>query len=395
MVDSQSPRENESAPVDLPGTLLALGIEPRLIRACLLEPVAGVVRLAGWINVQRDPTSDLTRQIRIVCQRMGRRLGRRLWDEEADAPFLFSEDPVAWPPIHQVLAASGPRALLRVWLAGLSHSGGMRTAAEAVTAAPALVVGHHVLTAASSGAALASSLSAARPDAVVITGGYDNPAVASQRPVTQLAKVVADALRRLPPGQHPLVIYAGDRWQATPVVETVRAVGDALSVEVVSNVRPTPTAIDQTPLAAALTQRHWQLSQRLPGFTRLGDWVTKPAQIVSMESAFAQCARVWMDVHGLPELHALYFASGWRLHVWVTQDEAILLMRYAEPDAQPLAPEGWPRIELVSGLPRENQDALAPRWWDHSGMLPTVATVGQVAPAAMIQVLRQDLLETA
>lgn len=395
MAENESPPTNQTHDPDLPGTLLALGIEPRVMRACLLEPVAGECRLAGWINVQRDPTSELTQQIKIVCQRMGGRLDRKLWDDEADTPFLHSEEPVALPPIHQVLAASGPRALLRVWLAGLSHAGSIAAAADAVMAAPARTVGQTALTATTDSTELTSALAAANPDVLVITGGYDNPTPAADRPVYQLGKLIADALRRLPPSQYPLVIYAGDRWQASTVVDTLAAVGDALTVDVISNVRPTPTSIDQTPLANALTQRHWQLSQRMPGFIRLSQWVTSPSRIVSMETAFTQSVRVWIDVQGLAELHALYFASGWRLHIWAQQGVTTVRMRYAESNAQPFVPDGWPPVDLISGLPTQNQDELTPRWWDRSGMMPTIATIGQVAPAAMIQVLRQDLLETA
>jgi len=395
----------QSDSIKPPGSLLALGIEQRVMRACLLEPVSGEVRLAGWINVQRDPTSELTQQIKIVCQRMGGRLGRVLWDDVTDAPLLQSEDPVAFPPIHQVLAASTPRPLLRVWLAGVSVTGSMATAAEAVVAAPARVVGQCALTASTDSSELAAALSAARPDVLVITGGYDNPTPSTHRPVYQLSKVIADALRRLPPGQYPLIIYAGDRWLAAPVAGLLATVGDALPIDIINNVRPTPTTIDPTPLSIALTRHHRQLSERMPGFTRLGKWVTSPSRIVSMEAAFTQCTRVWMEYQGLDELHALYFAQGWRLHVWARQDDeretagqqsvGAVRMRYVGSSVQSFILDGWPSVELVSGLPLQNQNGLSPRWWDRSGMLPIVATVGQIAPHAMIEVLQQDLLESA
>lgn len=378
---------------EAPGSLLALGVEQRVIRACLLEPVAGEHRLAGWINVQRDPTSELTQQIRVACQRLGRRLGRKLWDDGLDAPFLQSEDPVAYPPLDQVLAASSPRALLRVWVAGLSRAGGMAVAEAAVTAAPARVVGATMLTATVNGKRLADQLSGARPDVLIITGGYDDPDPATHKPVYQLSKMVASALERLPPSQYPLVIYAGDRWLAAPTADLLAAVDEILPVEVIGNVRPGPGTAVQTPLAVALTRQHRKLCQRMPGFTRLGRWITRPARIVSMETAFTQGVRAWMEVEKLPELHGVYFTSAWRLHVWAQQGAEYVRMHYAPAQVQIRALDGWPPVDLISGSPPAHFPALAPRWRDRSGMMPVIATVGQVAPNAMVQVLRQDLLE--
>ncbi|MCB0147412.1 MAG: hypothetical protein KDE01_07130, partial [Caldilineaceae bacterium] len=55
--------------------------------------------------------------------------------------------------------------------------------------------------------------------------------------------------------------------------------------------------------------------------------------------------------------------------------------------------EGWPALQLVSG---EWPDALWPRpdlyWWDRSAMAPFVSAVGQIAPQAMLQVMRTELL---
>jgi hypothetical protein len=55
--------------------------------------------------------------------------------------------------------------------------------------------------------------------------------------------------------------------------------------------------------------------------------------------------------------------------------------------------DGWPPLQLVSG---EWPAAFWPQpeifWLDRSGMAPFVAAVGQMAPQAMLQVLRTDLL---
>lgn len=100
---------------DAPAAMLALGVERRILRACLLEPIAGNHRLVGWISVQRDPATNLTEQLAVVLRRLGQRLGRTLWDEEAFAPLITSSDPLRRPPLDQVLATSTPRPPASGW----------------------------------------------------------------------------------------------------------------------------------------------------------------------------------------------------------------------------------------------------------------------------------------
>jgi hypothetical protein len=377
---------------DVAGTLLALGVERRVLRACLLEPIAGHHRLIGWISVQRDPGSELTHQLAIVCRRLGARLGRPLWDEAADAPFIASKDPLRYPPVDQVLAASTPRDLLRVWIAGLSPQDSIAAARAAANAAPARIVGATALDATIDVAELARRFSADRPDILVLTGGYDNPDPNTERPVYQLTGIMCELLRRLPPGERPAIVYAGDRWMAPYCVDRLQAVSDTLLVEVVANLRPRPTLLHTAPLASMLTERQWDLAQRMPGFIRLGRWVTKPARIMSMEANFTQATRAWMDVEGLSSIHGLYFASNWRLHVLAEAGSETVRMRYVEERTLDPQLAGWPPVTLVSGLPPGDGLRLAPRWWDRSGMLPVVASVGQLAPEAMIHTMRHDLL---
>ncbi len=377
---------------DAPAAMLALGVERRILRACLLEPIAGNHRLVGWISVQRDPATNLTEQLAVVLRRLGQRLGRTLWDEEAFAPLITSSDPLRRPPLDQVLATSTPRDLLRVWVAGLSEQDSVAVARATVCAAPARVVGETALNAAIDVVELAHAFSANRPDVLVITGGYDNLEPSTDRPIYQLTRTLTEMLRRLPPSELPLVVYAGERWMAPYAVDLLQTVGDRLEVEVVNNLRPSPTTVQSAMLAELLTQRQWDLAQRMAGFVRLGRWVTEPARIVSLESNFTQALRAWMEVEELPVVHGLYFASNWRLHVLAERETHNVRMRYVEDPM--LAPElaGWPPVSLVSGLPPHAAFALTPRWWDRSGMMPVVAAVGQVAPDAMIHVLRHDLL---
>jgi hypothetical protein len=53
-------------------------------------------------------------------------------------------------------------------------------------------------------------------------------------------------------------------------------------------------------------------------------------------------------------------------------------------------------VQLICGEgPGELWPVAERHWWDRTGMAPVVAAIGQVAPQAMIQVLRADLLRGA
>ncbi|MCB0045690.1 MAG: glutamate mutase L [Caldilineaceae bacterium] len=395
MTQSSAYAQQASPTIDS-SALLALGVERRVLRVCLLEPIAGRHRLAGWISVQRDPMGELTQQLAIACRRLGSRLGRALWDDEAAAPLMQSADPVRLPPVSQVVAAATPRDLLRVWIAGLSPTDSMAAARAAAQAAPARIVGETALDATLDIADLTSRFSADRPDVLVITGGYDNPDPNIERPVYRLARMMSELLRRLPPGERPLVLYAGDRWMASACVDRLQSAGDGLTVTAIENLRPSPNRVVTAPLAARLAAHQTSLAQRMAGFVRLGRWVTAPARIMSLEDNFTQAVHAWCAVRNLPVLHGLYFAANWRLHVLVEAGMETALLRYVEEPAHALQSDrlqidGWPPVDLVSGMP-SGRGLPAPRWHDRSGMLPVVAAVGRLAPRAMLHAMTHDLL---
>ncbi|MBE2238784.1 MAG: glutamate mutase L [Caldilineaceae bacterium] len=375
-----------------PGSILAVGIELSAIRACLLEEVSGTYRVAAWHTLPRRKDASLAATGVDLCRQMGERLDRVLVDEATAAPLVTSDDSVRFPPLQHIAVAASPRPHLRIWIAGLSMTQSMEATYEALCGSPAHVIGYTVLGADINTTALTDAIVTTAPDILVIVGGFDDPDPATHRLLVELSRLIGQALARLAPAQRPAVIYAGNRWAAPHVAEAVQAAGGG-AVESVANVQPAPGVAHKTALARACHFHYWRLSRRTPGFREISRWVTPPGHITSLESAFAQLVQAWMELHGLPELHGLYCAPAWWLHVWAIPSQLGLNMRYIEPQTRPSALHGWPPLQLVSG---DWPVALWPQpeifWWDRSSMAPLLASVGQLAPQAMIQGLRADLL---
>lgn len=374
------------------GSILAVGVELSAVRACLLEEVGGVYRVAAWHTLPRRKEASLAAIALDLCTQMGERLGRRLIDETGAAPLASSDDPVRFPPLQHVAVAASPRPHVRVWIAGLSMTQSMAAAYAALCGSPAHVIGYTVLGADLNTTALTDALVTTAPDLLVITGGFDDPDPLTHPALVDLSRLIGQALARLAPAQRPAVIYAGNRWAAPHAAEAVQASGGG-AVESVANVQPAPGVVHKTALARACNFHYWRLSRRTSGFREISRWVTPPGHITSLESAFAQLVQAWMELHGLPELHGLYCAPAWWLHVWAGRGQPGLTLHYIEPQTRPAALAGWPPLQLVSG---EWPAIFWPQpeifWLDRSGMAPLLAPVGQMAPRAMLQVLRTDLL---
>lgn len=374
------------------GSILVVGVELNQVRAGLLEPVNGVYRLAAWEASARHQTDNLTEVALSLCRRMGERLGRMLLDAAAASPLLNSLDPVRFPALDHVTVVASPRPYVRVWLAGLSPTQSMAAAYEALCSAPAHVIGVTALEPNQSVTELTDALVTTAPDLLVIAGGFEDPSPATHRSLVELGRLFGQVLSRIAPAQRPVVIYAGNRWAAPHVAEVLQRAGGG-TLEIVANVQPAPGVIQKGDLAQACDFYYWRLSRRTPGLRALGQWITPPGQLITHENAFARLVRVWMELHGLPELHGLYCAPLWWLHVWAVHGRSEIKMRFVEPQTRPSALEQWPALQLVSG---EWPVSLWPQpeffWWDRSGMAPMIAAVGQSAPQAMLQVLRNDLL---
>jgi hypothetical protein len=371
-------------------TLLALSIDKSYGRACLLEPIRGSYRLAAWITVLRQGERHLGNQVANVCRQLGDRLGRRLWDERRQVPLLTSGDATRHPPLAQLALTISPRPPLRVWIAGVTPTYSIEAGHLASAGSAAQVIGHSFLTVESNAEQLSQTLLQARPDAIVVVGGYDTQALSTHRPLHILSSLVASAVRRIPRRTRPTLFYAGNHW-AAPEVETILQSTDAFAATV-PNVMPSPPLVRQDALAHAFNEHYWELCRRMDGFALLERWHTSPVAITTIEANFVRLVQTWMALHNQTELYGIYCGERW-LHAWANEAQAEVALAYTELDpAQPLLP-GWPAPALVSGTWPERV-ALPPsvRWLDRSGLAPVVAALAPVAPAATYQALSQDLL---
>ena len=386
--------ENAPALSNMAGTLLTFGIALDKITLCLLENISGHYRLAGWDAMPREAGVPPSHQCATLCQRLGEQMGRELWDEPTNGPLLTSADPIAQPALEHVAIAMSPRPRMRIWLVGLSEGGSVAAARSALASAPLQLVGITPLTALLTSAQIADQLMEAHPEALVFVGGYDTPETDAHQWVLHLGRIVGQALERLSPGQRPAVFYAGNRWCADAIGTSWRSMSGPLQLTTVANVLPAPGIAQPAALGVALSDTYWRLCQQMPGISQLQQWVTTPGRIVNLEAAFAQMVQVWMDYHRLPMLHGLYCTTQWWLHVWADGAEQGVQLRFVRPGTRPAELNGWPPLQVVSGeWPMELWPPPPVAWWDRRGLGPIITSIGQVAPAALVQVLTYDLLE--
>jgi hypothetical protein len=393
MIDPTVRGQSVPSAADDPSSILTLGFDAASVRACLLEMVSGRCRLAAWSSAALRSDASLDIQAGELLQHLGDRLHRTLWNSDEGAPFVLSDEPTSYPPLGQIAAVASPSGQVRVWLAGLTATQSLAAAEEALAGGPAQIVGQTLHSADLQVGRLAAVLSRVELDLILLVGGYDYPAAEALQPLYELSRVFAAVLARTPPPQRPQVLFAGNRWAAAGVAEVFQAAG-AGTVEIVENVRPAPGVLHRAGLVQAVNFAYWRLCRRNEGMREVSRWVTAPGHISSIESSFAQLVQVWMEQNDLPDLHALYCGPAWWLHVAARQDQQGLDLRYVAPNSRPDNWEGWPLLRLVSGdWPNNLWPRLAGSWWDRGAFAPLVAAVGQLAPQAMLQVLRADVLE--
>lgn len=328
---------------------------------------------------------------------MGHQLGRTLWDPQQQSPLLHSDNVVRMPPLLYAVAAASPRPALKAWLIGLDQERSIGTTIQTLASSPAQVIGSTVLTPTTSGGEIGAMLTTEQPDIVVISGGYENQSSTTQELIERLCQHLGDGLLRISPSQHPLVIYAANNASADEAAIILQAASPNLTIEIVDNVQPTPYEVHATPLINAVGDIYHERNQKTSAYTQLQEWVTPPASIVSLEDSFIRLAQSWRLYKKLHELHALYRTTEQWLHVWVRQQEGttqdVVQTLYMAPGELRSGRNEWPALQLVSGTwPQRQWKRPKQSWCDPSGMAPIVATVGQVAPQAMLQVLDKDLL---
>lgn len=378
-------------------SILALGTDSTIARACLLESVNRQHRLISWSEEKRAASQHLGRQFESIIKQMGQQLGRTLWDPQQQSPLLHTDNVVRMPPLLYIVAAASPRSTLNVWLMGLDQERSIGAATEAIASSPAQIIGSTILTPATSGGEIGHILTTAQPDVVVISGGYESNSSTITELIRRLCQHMGDGLLRLSPSQHPAVIYAANSASADEAAETLQAASPNLTIEIVANVQPTPHQLNPVPLTSAVSGIYQERTQKTSAYNQLQTWVTPPASMMSLEASFIRLARSWRLYKGLHELHALYRTTEQWLHVWVREQEGssedVVKTLYTSPGHFRSGMNEWPALQLVSGAwPQRQWQRPQQSWCDPSGMAPVVAAVGQVAPQAMLQVLDKDLL---
>jgi hypothetical protein len=393
MMDSVVRGHSLSQAADDATSILALGFDAASVRTCLLETVSGRCRVAGWSSTARRSDTSLNTQAGELLQHLGGRLHRTLWNTGEGAPFVLSDEPTTHPPLDHVAVVASPRGPVRVWLAGLTPTQSMAAAEAALAGAPVHIVGQTLHSADLQVGRLSALLANVEIDLILLVGGYDYLETEAQQPLYELGRVFAAVLARTPPPQRPQVLFAGNRWAAAGVAELFQSMG-AGSIAIVENVCPAPGVLHHAAVVQAVSFTYWRLCRRNEGMREISRWVTAPGHISSVESSFAQLVRVWMEQNGLPDLHGLYCGPAWWLHVVAREDQQGLDVRYVAPNSRPDNREGWPPLGLVSGdWPHHLWPRLTGSWWDRMALAPLVAAVGQIAPQAMLQALRADVLE--
>ncbi len=373
--------------------LLALSAEVAGTRACLIEPVSGVHRLVGWLNLARSGEVMMPLQVAETCRRLGQRLGCALWDEELNMPFMRSINPVRFPPVQLASTTISARGPVRVFLAVLTADLSGAAARAAVAASPGTIVGEVVYDIDLDVNAVSTMISNSQADVVVLAGGYDRAADEAVGAIQTLVRTLAQAVARLPRTARPVLIYAGSVQLAERAPLIVRAVDATLAVEVVENVLPAPEITHRAALARVLSYQYWRLTQRVIGFKELARWATSPGQPVTVETSFVQMMQAWAYHQSLPYLHGLYCSPLWWLHVWTGSARQGAQLLFTEAGSRPESLDRWPPLALVSGdWPTDYWPRPANAWWDRRSLAPVVAALGQVAPHAMMDVLENDLL---
>ncbi|HMN30890.1 MAG TPA: glutamate mutase L, partial [Caldilineaceae bacterium] len=353
---------------------------------------AGEHRLVGWLGLQQDNAQETPQLIANSCRRLGKRLGRTLWDEQKQEPLLESDDLVGAPSLTHVALSIAARPPLAVWLAGVSRSLSLAALESALAAAPVRVVGRTVLETTLRREALASALVVSGVEVLVVAGGLDDPSLAAQQAVLALCRLVGEALALVEGERAPAIFYAGNRYAAETARQLLSAHAPKVVVTVVENVQPLPDRVQSRELVRNVSYFDWRLSERIPGFSEISRWVTSPGQVASLAGNFAQLVRIWLDREQLDHLHAVYVTTAWRLHVLAERLREGLYLEFRPHDEQAPMRSEWPPAQLVSG--KWPGGAVANHfWWDREGLAPIVGAVGQVAPLALVQVLVSDLFE--
>ena len=304
-------------------SILALSADTANANAALLEPVAGSYRLIAWESAALPPASgvSLPNALSAASRNLGTRLGRPLWDESLGTPQMSSLDPALGLGLGQVVAAVDPLPPLRVWIGGLTGHESLAAAQSALDSTVCRTVAVYRFGMGGGRDRLAADLADARPELVVLVGGYDRSEPSASRAVLALCQEVAQALEKLPAAHRPALYFAGNRWAAAAALELYAQLPGGLAADAVENVAPAPEVYRATSLSVAASRLYWRRCGTTPAVQSISRWITPPSEVRSISWSFAQAVRLWRRVHNLPTLHGLFCAGPLWVHVCALDGE--------------------------------------------------------------------------
>jgi uncharacterized protein (TIGR01319 family) len=237
-------------------------VNTRAILIDLVEGVYYVVAQAQEPTTAGFPTGDVAAGLSRALRKLGLASGRRLVG--ADGSLVTPEQPDRSGVDTFVATASIGRPL-RTVLIGLVPEISLTSGLRAAAGTYVNIVDTISLEDARTPEDVLNALVEARPDLIFLTGGTE---AGAREPVLELARIARLAVRLLPFGHKPVVVFAGNNAAATQVQDIFDGLTD---VFVADNVRPAleTEALEDAQLQLALAFDRFAESHHL-GFEAVG-----------------------------------------------------------------------------------------------------------------------------
>lgn len=244
------------------------------------------------------PWSDVSAGIQHAIQQVTHRTGRRLLTPKGD---LIRTSRGDGSGIDFFTASFSSAPPLRTILIGLFEEMSMSTARRVLAANFAVEIDRISLADNRSQSAQLSALVAAQPDLIFIVGGTDGGA---EQQLVAMLETVALAISLMPPERPPQVVFAGNKALRERVI---RIFGNAISVQMTENVRPTPDTENRTAAMQQIADLYRaQQIERLPGIREVREWSPQPfmptphafGAIIEFLAALQQQRVIGIDVGG-------------------------------------------------------------------------------------------------
>ena len=256
------------------GSILVADCGSTMTTVALIDRVNGHHRLLARgeaISTHHAPWANVTVGVKEAIRQIETLVGRTLLTQGGE--LIRSRRPDK-DGVDAFAAVSSAAAPMRVVLAGLTRNLSLASARRALADPYVEIAGVLALDEGGAGRDLNARmriLRQAQPEVIVITGGTDGGA---NRPVMEIAQLVALYSRMLPPEDRPAIFYAGNAHLAHEVVPLFAA---SATLGVVANVRP---SLDVENLESIRTQMHALYRDRwltsVPGMHRLREWAGRP-----------------------------------------------------------------------------------------------------------------------